>query len=520
MTIRPALRPPIRARAVALACAALLTASLAHVGAAEANLSPADAGAAVAWGKPDAPPPVLPSALAETPLAQALVVGTEGLFLTSAGEVMVHSGVETKQVPPELAGKKVALIAADPSFSDLAALTDDGELIFWGARSTVSNTTGVDLTNLRQLDLGARFGVGVKSDGTVVTWGENTYGQTNVPAGLTDVVKVAAGSAQVYALRANGTVVAWGRSVQNQLVLPPELTVPGSVKDIEARVAGGLALLADGTLRSWGQNTTGEPASAVNAVPASVNGLTITQIASTTSYATNLAIDSTGGIHVWGLPTQLPSAIPAGLDGRTLSHVAVGGELAVAIQRKVMTITASTVTGTAKQGSTLTGTPATFSGAPTLSYQWLANGTPISGATERTLTLGSAQVGKRISFRTIALDGSTPLNSDSTQTAAVTPLAPVKVASKTAISKVKGKKKTATFSIRVTRSGGTPTGKVAVLIKRGSKTVYKKSVTLRSGSVKVTVKRLKKGKHTISSTYAGDTRSRPSTAAKRSFRIR
>jgi len=54
------------------------------------------------------------------------------------------------------------------------------------------------------------------------------------------------------------------------------------------------------------------------------------------------------------------------------------------------------ITGTVRVGSTLTATVGTWSPAPTLSYQWKANGTAIAGATGRTFTLTSAQQGKTI----------------------------------------------------------------------------------------------------------------------------
>jgi hypothetical protein len=57
-----------------------------------------------------------------------------------------------------------------------------------------------------------------------------------------------------------------------------------------------------------------------------------------------------------------------------------------------------TITGTATQGQILTAanTLADLDGLGTISYQWKADGTNISGATSSTLTLGQAQVGKAI----------------------------------------------------------------------------------------------------------------------------
>jgi len=67
---------------------------------------------------------------------------------------------------------------------------------------------------------------------------------------------------------------------------------------------------------------------------------------------------------------------------------------------------AVTITGTATQNQTLTAsnTLADVDGLGTIAYQWLANGTAISGATASTLTLGQAQVGKTITVKATYTD--------------------------------------------------------------------------------------------------------------------
>jgi uncharacterized delta-60 repeat protein len=66
-----------------------------------------------------------------------------------------------------------------------------------------------------------------------------------------------------------------------------------------------------------------------------------------------------------------------------------------------------TITGTPKQGEVLTAanTLADADGLGTVSYQWLANGITIRGATDSTLTLTQAQVGKAISVKASYTDG-------------------------------------------------------------------------------------------------------------------
>ena len=66
-----------------------------------------------------------------------------------------------------------------------------------------------------------------------------------------------------------------------------------------------------------------------------------------------------------------------------------------------------TITGTATQGQTLTAsnTLADIDGLGTISYQWSAAGTAITGATGSALVLGQAQVGKAITVSASYTDG-------------------------------------------------------------------------------------------------------------------
>ena len=82
------------------------------------------------------------------------------------------------------------------------------------------------------------------------------------------------------------------------------------------------------------------------------------------------------------------------------------------------------ITGTPGIGHTLTAVPGTWGpGSPTLSYQWLAGGTPIAGATATTFTVTAAQLDATI---TVSVTGSEPgfaaVTRTSTPTAAIPPL--------------------------------------------------------------------------------------------------
>src|SRR5262249_12715636 len=65
-----------------------------------------------------------------------------------------------------------------------------------------------------------------------------------------NVVAVAAGGSHSLALRRDATLVCWGVSVPGvPFVLPPGLS---NVVDVQATIAGGLALKADGTVTALG----------------------------------------------------------------------------------------------------------------------------------------------------------------------------------------------------------------------------------------------------------------------------
>ncbi|WP_110206561.1 RCC1 domain-containing protein [Nocardioides daejeonensis] len=499
-------------RSIAAAGVLALTAGLLG-GIAHAAPDPVDAGQVVSWGQTGADPISLPTELGSTAIADVAVFADQAVFLTATGEVImreVYDDNPADEVPEELAGEKVISIAASSAY---AALTESGKLIFWGNVASPSTDVGSTPVNeLTQIALGQHHGVGLKADGTVVAWGANADGQTDVPGDLDDVVKVVAGDEHSYALRADGTVVGWGRNQFQQVTMPAAVGEPGSVVDIAARGAGGLALMSDGSLVSWGQQATVGFGAKYNLPPASLADKNVTRIAASNTGA-NLAIDDTGAITTWG--STRPDDVPADLDGGTIAEVAVSSQLAVAIQPAVMPITNSTVSGTAKQGQTLTGTPATFSGTPDgVSTEWLADGTSVAEGT--TLVLTAAHVGKKITFRTTASTPEGDVVSDSTPTAAVAALIS---ASKTAINKVKVKKSKATIKLKVTSSTGTPTGKVKVEVKKGKKKVFSKNVKLKNGGAKVVLKKLKKGKYKITAKYAGS-KAHKASNAKGKFRVK
>lgn len=71
------------------------------------------------------------------------------------------------------------------------------------------------------------------------------------------------------------------------------------------------------------------------------------------------------------------------------------------VNAPVMSV-APAISGTVQVGETLTCSSGTFSNTPTYTYQWFANGTAVSGATNATYVLAEADLGKVFSCRVMA----------------------------------------------------------------------------------------------------------------------
>ncbi|MCH8902896.1 MAG: hypothetical protein IIA45_03155, partial [Bacteroidetes bacterium] len=176
------------------------------------------------------------------------------------------------------------------------------------------------------IDGGGTHTVALKCDGTVWTWGDNSSGQLgdgtaidkNVPTQVTDpadatgflqnVIAVSAGGSHTMALKADSTVVVWGDDTEAQMgdgVVGPDETTPKTVAGITTAIAisaGGAyctVLLADGTLRAWGNNADLQLGNndATNPIllPDTVEGLdtTVVQVSAGTRHTLALQIDGT-----------------------------------------------------------------------------------------------------------------------------------------------------------------------------------------------------------------------------------
>jgi alpha-tubulin suppressor-like RCC1 family protein len=187
--------------------------------------------------------------------------------------------------------------AVDMGAFHSCAVLQDGRVHCWGANgsgglgdgTTTNSLTPVaaaGITGAAEVSAGGFHTCARFPDGTLQCWGRNNTGQLGDPAlrieqsprpvrvaGIT-ATAVTAGGFHTCALPGDGTVWCWGQNDLGQLgngtsdPIPNSPSTfnptPGQVRDIAGAVAisaGGwhtCALLADGTVRCWGDNTWGQ----------------------------------------------------------------------------------------------------------------------------------------------------------------------------------------------------------------------------------------------------------------------
>ena len=202
----------------------------------------------------------------------------------------------------------------------------------------------------------------------VDTWGDNSAGElgdatltpslTAMPAstaaaGAATVTSVAAGGRHDLALLSNGTVLAWGDDTYGQLGngtkgANHDAEVPGLVEnlsDVIAIAAGGehnLALLGNGTVETWGANDKGQLGDSTTTernLPVAVRGLAgVTAISAGDQFS--LAVLGNGTVEAWGDNSEgelgdgslHKSEVPVPVsDLSGVSAVAAGGQDALAL---------------------------------------------------------------------------------------------------------------------------------------------------------------------------------------------
>jgi alpha-tubulin suppressor-like RCC1 family protein len=132
-------------------------------------------------------------------------------------------------------------------------------------------------TDWIQVDASSTNSIGLRANGTVWTWGRNNNGQlgdntainrsspVSVVGGISNWVQISAGYYHTAAIRANGTLWTWGNNSSGELGdntainKSSPISVVGGFTDWMQITAGGCtaAIRANGTLWTWGSNSFG-----------------------------------------------------------------------------------------------------------------------------------------------------------------------------------------------------------------------------------------------------------------------
>jgi len=198
------------------------------------------------------------------------------------------------------------VIAVSAGGSHSMALCSDGTIVAWGSNtngqlgnnSTTQSTTPVAVTTssgalstrtVIAISAGANHSLAVCSDGTAAAWGLNTTGQlgnnsttqSTIPVTVINsfgaltgktVMGVSAGGSHSLAVCTDGTAAAWGLNTSGQLGnnsttqcnVPVAVTSSSgplngkTVVSVSAGANHSMADCADGTMATWGMNTSGQ----------------------------------------------------------------------------------------------------------------------------------------------------------------------------------------------------------------------------------------------------------------------
>ncbi len=461
--------------------------------------SPAAAGALTTWGSTTSPlgGAAIPIPVDLTaPVVSVAASNRSTGVVTLDGHVRVWGGAgaaEAEQVPAGITDAAAISLAIGYG----AVLHNDGRVTAWGADSPPVSEVPTDL-RAKAVTVQNGTGIAVRTDGTLTNWGAAP--SFTMPTGLTNLVDVSAANTHALALSADGTVTAWGSGPASVL---PDFGGK-KVAKITTNLSRSGVVFEDGTIAIWGAGT-------LPPNPPDFNGLTpATKVVSLGVWANAAAVTADGKVHAWGTNTDV-AVVPSSLDGKPAAAVAMGQFHAAAIVTTFRDLTKPIVAGQPKVGQTLTATPATFSLTPDeqATGQWYAGEDAIEGATDTTLALSAAQLGKSISYRTTATRDEDTVTSDSEP---VGPVTPATVASTTnlSVSPATGAVGTArTVTATVSSTGGNPTGTVTFTGVGGNVTQ-----PLAGGKATWTLPAtLAAGQHSITAAYSGDSNTDPSTSA-------
>jgi alpha-tubulin suppressor-like RCC1 family protein len=226
----------------------------------------------------------------------------------------------------------------DGGGTHIAAIKTDGTLWTWGSNGNGqlgSNnaiffmvtpvTTFAGGTNWKQVACGEDHTLAIKTDGTLWTWGRNAYGRLGINnttnrsipvttfAGGTNWKQVSGGAGHTAAIKTDGTLWTWGFNLTGALGInnttdrsTPVTTFAGGTnwKQVSCGRLHTTAIKTDGTLWTWGQNSSGQlgdNTGITRSIPVTTfaGGTNWKQVTGSRSYTTSIKTDGT--LWTWGL---------------------------------------------------------------------------------------------------------------------------------------------------------------------------------------------------------------------------
>lgn len=296
--------------------------------------------------------------------SHSLILKADGTVLSAGGDEfgqLGNAGTTSRSTFAAVPGISTATqVAAGSGFS--LALLKSGEVLAWGENamgelgSGTVTETGVEgavsgpetcgdeearacsttpitvpgITTAIQVAAGEKFALALLKSGEVLAWGEAIEGETGngntvspsptpSPVTLTGftskVVEVAASGSFALARLENGEVIGWGArgscgwlgdGIKEEELpyayTPVKVDLPSAAIQISAGRLSNLALLANGTVATWGCNIFGELG--VAGLEESATPLTINGLSGVVEVAANLTLSfarmSDGSVKAWG----------------------------------------------------------------------------------------------------------------------------------------------------------------------------------------------------------------------------